>query len=44
MSETTNLSNTPVSSEAGSDPLFKRKWKSIRFLFDKRAFESKLDL
>ncbi len=43
MSEITRLPNTPVSSEAGSDPLFKRKWKSIRFFFDKRAFESKLE-
>ncbi len=43
MSEITTLSNTPVSSEAGADPLFKRKWKSVRFFFDKRAFESKLE-
>ena len=42
MSEITRLPNTPVSNEAGLS-LLNQKWKSIRFFFDKRAFESKLE-
>ena len=42
MSEITRLPNTPVSNETGLSFL-NQKWKSIRFLFDKRAFESKLE-
>ena len=42
MSEITRLPNTPVSNETGLS-LLNQKWKSIRFLFDKRAFESKLE-
>ena len=40
MSETTQSTNTPASSETG---FLKRKWKSILFFFDKHAFESKLE-
>ena len=40
MSEITRLPNTPVSNETG---FLNRNWRSIRFLFDKRAFESKLE-
>ena len=40
MSEVTRLPNTPVSNETG---FLNQKWRSIRFLFDKRAFESKLE-
>lgn len=42
MSEITRLPNTPVSNET-SLSLINQKRKSIRFLFDKRAFESKLE-
>ena len=42
MSEITRLPNTPVSNETGLG-LLNQKWKSIRFFFDKRAFESKLE-
>jgi hypothetical protein len=41
MSEITRLPNTPVSNETGLN--LNQKWKSIRFFFDKRAFESKLE-
>ena len=40
MSETTQSTNTPASSETG---FLKRKWKSIFFFFAKHAFESKLE-
>jgi len=40
MSEINRLPNTPVSNETG---FLNRNWRSIRFLFDKRAFESKLE-
>jgi hypothetical protein len=40
MSETNRFTNSPVSSETG---FLKRNWKSIRFWFAKRAFESKLE-
>ncbi len=39
MSEPT-CTNTPVSSEAG---FLKRHWRSMRFFFARRAFESKLE-
>ena len=40
MSEITQSTNTPVSMETG---FLNRKWKSIRFFFEKRAFESRLE-
>jgi len=40
MSEITQSTNTPASSETG---FLNRKWKAIRFFFAKRAFESKLE-
>ena len=40
MSEINRLPNTSVSNETG---FLNRNWRSIRFLFDKRAFESKLE-
>jgi len=40
MSEITQSTNTPVSIEPG---FLNRKWRSIRFSFEKRAFESKLE-
>ena len=40
MSEITQSTNTPVPMETG---FLNRKWKSIRFFFEKRAFESKLE-
>ncbi len=40
MSELTSCTNTPVSSEIG---FLNRNWRSIRFVFYKRAFESKLE-
>src|SRR4029077_13340773 len=40
MSEITQSTNAPASSETG---FLNRKWKSIRFFFEKRAFESKLE-
>jgi hypothetical protein len=40
MLKVTQSVHTPVSNETG---LLKRKWKSIRFLLAKRAFESKLE-
>ena len=40
MSETTQSTDAPVSTETG---FLNRKWKSIRFFFAKRAFESKLE-
>jgi hypothetical protein len=40
MSEITKSTRTPVSKEIG---FLKRKWKSIYFFFEKRAFESKLE-
>jgi hypothetical protein len=40
MSEITRLPNTSVSNEIG---FLNQKWKSIRFFFYKRAFESKLE-
>jgi hypothetical protein len=40
MSELTQFTNNPVASETG---VLNRKWKSIRFFFEKRAFESKLE-
>jgi hypothetical protein len=40
MSETTQSTDAPVSTETG---FLNRKWKSIRFFFEKRAFESKLE-
>jgi hypothetical protein len=40
MSETTQSTNTLASTETG---FLKRKWKSIRFFFEKRAFESQLE-
>jgi hypothetical protein len=40
MSEITQSTNAPVSMETG---FLNRKWKSIRFFFEKRAFESKLE-
>jgi len=42
MSEITRLPNTPISSQTGLS-LLNQKWKSIRFLLGKRAFESKLE-
>ncbi len=39
MSEPT-CTNTPVSSETG---FLKRRWRSMRFFFARRAFESKLE-
>ena len=42
MSEINRLPNTPVSNETGLS-LINRRWKSIRFFFCKRAFESKLE-
>ena len=42
MSEITRFTDTPVSSETCWGVL-NRKWKSIRFFFEKRAFESKLE-
>jgi len=40
MSEITQSINKPVPMETG---LLDSKWKSIRFFFEKRAFESKLE-
>jgi hypothetical protein len=40
MSEVTQSTNAPVSKGTG---FINRKWKSILFFFDKRAFESKLE-
>ena len=40
MSEITQSTKTPASTETG---FLNRKWKSIRFFFAKRAFESKLE-
>ena len=40
MSVTSESTNAPVSTETG---FLNRKWKSIRFFFEKRAFESKLE-
>jgi hypothetical protein len=40
MSELNQSTNAPVSMETG---FLNRKWKSIRFFFAKRAFESKLE-
>jgi hypothetical protein len=40
MSETTQSNRTPASKETGC---LNRKWKTIVFLFEKRAFESKLE-
>lgn len=40
MSETTQSTDAPASVEAG---FLNLKWKSIRFFFEKRAFESKLE-
>jgi len=40
MSDISQSTNTPASSETG---FLSRKWKSIRFFFAKRAFESKLE-
>jgi hypothetical protein len=40
MSELSQFTNNPVASGAG---VLNRKWKSIRFFFEKRAFESKLE-
>jgi len=40
MSELTQFNTNPVASGAG---VLNRKWKSIRFFFEKRAFESKLE-
>jgi hypothetical protein len=40
MSDTTQSTNAPVSMEIG---FLNRNWKSIRFFFEKRAFESKLE-
>ena len=40
MSETTQSTNAPASSETG---FLNRKWKLILFFFAKRAFESKLE-
>jgi len=40
MSEITQSANAPVSIETG---FLNRNWKSIRFFFEKRAFESKLE-
>jgi hypothetical protein len=40
MSNITKLGSTPVSIETG---FLNRKWKSIRFFFEKRAFESQLE-
>ena len=40
MSETIQSTNAPTSLEAG---FLNSKWKSIRFFFEKRAFESKLE-
>jgi len=41
MSEITQFANTPASSEETG--FLNRKWKSMRFFFAKRAFESKLE-
>ncbi len=41
MSEITQSTNNPASNETG---FLNRKWKSMRFFFEKRAFESKLDI
>ncbi|HTA22646.1 MAG TPA: hypothetical protein VK763_03865 [Terriglobales bacterium] len=40
MSTTTQSTRTPVSKETG---LLNRKWRSILFFIEKRAFESKLE-
>ena len=40
MSEITQSTNAPISMETG---FLNRKWKSICFFFEKRAFESKLE-
>jgi hypothetical protein len=40
MSELTRFTNSQVASGIG---VLKRKWKSIRFFFEKRAFESKIE-
>jgi len=40
MSELTQFTTNPVASGAG---VLNPKWKSIRFFFEKRAFESKLE-
>ena len=40
MSEITRSANAPASSEAD---FLNRKWKTIQFLLEKRAFESKLE-
>jgi hypothetical protein len=40
MSELSQCTNTPVTSETG---VLNRNWKSIRFFFGKRVFESKLE-
>ena len=40
MLELTQFTNNPVASGTG---VLNRKWKSIRFFFEKRAFESKLE-
>jgi len=40
MSEITQSAHAPVSMETG---FLNRQWKSIRFFFEKRAFESKLE-
>jgi hypothetical protein len=40
MSEITQSTKTPASTEAG---FLNRKWKSVRFFFAKRAFESQLE-
>jgi hypothetical protein len=40
MSEITESTKTPASMETG---FLNRKWKPIRFFFEKRAFESKLE-
>ena len=42
MSDLTRFTDSPVSSETDWGVL-NRKWKSIRFFFEKRAFESKLE-
>lgn len=40
MSELTQSTNNPVANGTG---VLNRKWKSIRFFFEKRAFESQLE-
>jgi hypothetical protein len=40
MSELTSCTKTPVSSETG---FLKHRWRSMRFFFARRAFESKLE-